>query len=76
MDIKTKYNPGQEVWLMRENKPYKMIITSVQITATLEPNKNITHDIIYHVCNGYVGGNYTEGKLFASKEELRDSLFN
>lgn len=31
MDIKTKYNIGDYVWIMRDNKPEKIRITNIEI---------------------------------------------
>lgn len=31
MDIKTKYNVGDHVWIMRDNKPTEIIISKISI---------------------------------------------
>ena len=40
MTINTKYNPGQEVWIMKDNKPIKLFVHAIRIVAGMNNDKN------------------------------------
>ena len=42
MIIKTKFEPGQEVWIMQDNKPIKLFVRSININVYSNFNKKIT----------------------------------
>lgn len=75
MNIKTKYNPGDEVWTMIENKPQCLIVNTIFIIASLSNDKEIKYGIKYNCSLSYLGGNYVEKELFATKEDLKNYLF-
>ena len=68
METKTKYNIGDKVWLIRDNRAQRSDITRVVISAE-SPDK-------YEVSYGlhYGDTEYPEDQLFRSKEELLKSL--
>lgn len=66
MTIETKYNVGDNVWLMHENKARLLTITNIDI-----------HILCSEVKTKYIlggKGSYSEAELFATKEELLNSL--
>lgn len=68
MTINTKYNEGDNVWLMLNNKPHQ---TSVKyINATVYNDKI---DIRYGLSHDE-HGQYVEDSVFTSKEDLVKSL--
>ena len=76
MIIKTKFEPGQEVWVMQDNKPINLFVYSINIVAGLDFNKQITYAMIYNLANGRFGGNFEENKIYTTKEDLKNNLFN
>lgn len=75
MNIKTKYKPGDKVWVMIKNKPQYLIVNSISIIVSLNFNKEIGYYINYNCSLGCLGGNYEEKELFATKEDLKNYLF-
>lgn len=77
MTIETKFNLNEEVWIMKDNKPYSFNIWDIQITTGLIPTDyygtKITSSIKYR---GYGGSApwFYEHQLFSTKEELLASL--
>ena len=68
MTIETKYNIGDEVWFIKDNKPQTMKVSYIEIIAASTVSKP---------CIRYGFGNferYTESLLFPTKEELLKSL--
>ena len=70
MTLETKYNPGEEVWVIRNNKPVKLIIKSIKIIANGD-----TYKISYNLTDGYMCGDFNEDVICATKEDLKDKLF-
>ena len=75
MIIETKFNPGQEVWVIKDNKPINLFIDSINIIAGLDFNKQITYTKIYNLANGHFGGKFEENEIYVTKEDLKNSLF-
>lgn len=75
MIINTKYNPGQEVWIMRDNKPLKLFIHAIRIIAGINNDKKIVYGILYNLANGSEGGDFEENEIYATKEDLKNSIF-
>lgn len=75
MNIKTKYNPGDKVWVMIQNKPEYLIVNAISIVANLTFDNEIKYNIKYNCFLGRFGGNYEEKELFATKEDLKNYLF-
>lgn len=68
MTIETKYNIGDEVWFIKDNKPQTIQVFCIEIIAASTVSKP---------CIKYGFGNferYTESHLFPTKEELLKSL--
>lgn len=69
MDIKTKYDLGQSVFFMEDNRVKEDIIDSIHIDVKYLGSKRVGK--FYY----RIGGNpYLEQKLFPTKEELLKSL--
>lgn len=71
MIIETKYNIGQEVWLMKENKPTTQVVDFIEIIAASTTSKSF---IQYGLKMEGVVERVTENHLFSTKEELIKSL--
>lgn len=81
MTVDTKFDLGNEAWMMHENKPFGMTVGAVKIhkgaTAENDPTPKIT--VSYVVTWKDAEGiprhtELTEDKLSGSKEELLASL--
>lgn len=75
MNIKTKFNPGQEVWVMYKNKPLNLFVYSIHIVIALNDDKQEISGITYNCVNGAYGGSFKENQIYNSKEELKNELF-
>jgi hypothetical protein len=82
MEITTKYNIGDEVYFINNNKVCKDIITSVHITYDIYKDKQHSQKNIYCLKNPHknnLGGLryevlFTDDNLFLKKEDLINSL--
>lgn len=72
MIIETKYNIGQEVWFMNENKACSDIITAVHTYVT-ETFLNVTYGF-GNTIRTQIVSTIKESDLFPTKEELLKSL--
>lgn len=76
MIIKAKYNIGDEVWFMYENKPIQIQIGRIEVYYGYKLNKNgeeaIEKRVVY--IDWYGEHRISESKLFPTKEELIKSL--
>lgn len=72
MTINTKYNIGQEVWFMNENKACSDIITAVHTYIT-ETFSNVTYGF-GNTIQTQIITTIKESDLFPTKEELLRSL--
>ena len=72
MKIETKFNPGQTVWIMIDNKPKQCIIDQVNPGAV---GKTYRYKDSYTI-EGYNGNSpkFYEEQIFKTKEELIESL--
>ena len=70
MIIKTKYNVGERVWYIDDNKVKSNQLACIDISChnSIEPRT----EILYTPANSF--RNYCESEIFASKEELLASL--
>lgn len=71
MVIKTKYNIGDEVWVMYDNKPSKRAVDFIEIIVASTTSKGF---IQYGLKMEGVVERMTEKYLFSTKEELLKSL--
>ena len=69
MTIETKYNIGQEVFYMKDNKVHSFTISQINIFINV-----IREEMLTMVDYGTFGICKTECELFSSKEELLKSL--
>jgi hypothetical protein len=74
MTIETKYQAGDLVWLISQDKVKTAIVRELTITEKLHPvdSKQLL-EIVYQLESMGVG-KYTESQLFHTKEELLNSL--
>lgn len=72
-EIHFKFVPQQSVWVMYENRPVEAVVNSVVISIE---HHSMPAKIVYGIemKNGH-GATYKEEFLFATKEELKESLF-
>jgi len=68
MEVNTKFNIRDEVWLVDENKVVKMIVTGLVITTTAPDSYEVKYDLNYSRCE------ITECQVFKTKVELLESL--
>ena len=83
MEIKTKFNFGQEVWLLHENKITKEIVDYIEVHIIGDAG-SFREEIKYHLSYDYSDlpfgdsdykiSDVKETRLFASPEELIESL--
>lgn len=76
MDIKTKYNIGDEVWVMVNNKPTYGDVLQIDIHIIARANtdnKYFTSKSYYYI-SGYGGNEFFEKDVFFTKGELINSL--
>ena len=71
MTIETKFNIGDEVWFMKENKPTKKVVDFIEIITASTTSKSF---IQYGLKMEGVVERVTEKYLFPTKEELLKSL--
>ena len=71
MTIETKYNIGDEVWFMNENKVYVSFIEDVRVKRN---SKNTKIEYMVESMQKKDFGLKEESALFPSKEELLKSL--
>lgn len=78
MIIETKYNIGDEVWLMMSNKPKKVTIIGLLITKGehRKSEKYTSQEIRYnlHAIGEQSYEGWTEKNLFKTREELIENL--
>ena len=66
--VKTKYNIGDKVWFISNNRVQSLDVTGVGICSELEAECKVEY--ILHFNSSWVN----ENKLFKSKKELLESL--
>ena len=72
MDIKTKYDLGQSVFFMKDNKVETSAIKQISIDVWYNKDKEIRMRIHYYLFSA--DQFYEEDNLFLTKEELLKSL--
>lgn len=75
MEIKTKYNIGDKVWLMLNNEPIQAEIECLEINVTRGVEDPKTDIIIEYGLVRYPDRRFDECDLLPSKEELKNDLF-
>ena len=72
MDIKTKYDLGQSVFFMKDNKVATSAIKQISPDVWYNKDNEIRMRIRYYLFSG--DHDYEEDNLFLTKEELLKSL--
>ena len=70
MTIETKYNIGDDVWLLYNNKAVSSRIFRIEVKVDL----HLSARIKYYLSGSDIAEFYSEDKLFPTKEELLKSL--
>lgn len=76
MEFKTKFNKGERVWFMKNNKPTEAIISAIEIFYVGTNQDRISYnatDVINPV-TWLDHTNLQESSLYNSKQELLESL--
>ena len=76
MEIRTKFKPGDPVWYMKNNKPLRMSIDRIRIFSGYEDG--VLYVRVQYTFDSFDAVNekfYDESDLFATKEELKESIF-
>lgn len=83
MEYSTKFNPGDEVWTMSQNKPHQFRVAAVEITlsAPNSPMRGRSTEILVELINTAPRNDphrltFDAQACFATKQELIDHLFN
>ena len=71
MKFNTKFSPGDEVWVMKYDRPQKYIIDKVTVSASRGFNYMPQYEMS---CSGMNAPRFSEDKLFRTKQELIESL--
>ena len=72
-EIHFKFVPQQPVWIMYENRPVEAEIKSVKISIE---HHSMPAKIEYGLAmNGGRTATFSENSIFATKEELKQSIF-
>ncbi len=71
MKIETKYNIGDELFYMKDNKIHHSYVWAVKYEETMIGAGQRVTTIIYNINSS---GDYKENELFLTKEELIKSL--
>lgn len=75
MNINTKYNVGDKVWLMHDNQVKDALVESIHTTTTIEGS--FTHsstETRYYIVSGATRLGKPENQCFRTKQELLESL--
>lgn len=71
MGIRTDFLPGQYVWIMFQNRPERFAVVTVKITIL----EDMDIKVIYTLATDVGPNEYDSSKVFATKEELKQSIF-
>ena len=76
MTITTKFDVGQEVWIMHANKPLLSKITGIHLVVMEDSRQGILTGVFYALfaVGQSLAAKHHEGEVFGSKEELIASL--
>lgn len=70
MTIETKYNIGDEIWFMKDNRPVQTLIIDIRIYVAYKGNGQSITDITY----GTDSCEKHQDEVYTSKKELLESL--
>ena len=71
MEVNSKYNINDIVWVVNRNKVIQQKIQSVETTSYVNEKEIVKTEIVYTFIGG---GKLPEYRVFKTKEELIDSL--
>ena len=72
-EIHFKFVPQQSVWVMYENRPIEAVVNSVKISIE---HHSLPARIEYGISmKSGNGATFSEEYIFATKEELKESIF-
>ena len=71
MEVNSKYNINDTVWVVNRNKVIQQKIQSVETTSYVNEKEIVKTEIVYTFIGG---GKLPEYRVFKTKEELIDSL--
>lgn len=72
-EIHFKFVPKQPVWVMYGNRPVEAVVNSVKISIE---HHSMPAEIEYGISIPNVGvATYSEESIYATKEELKESIF-
>ena len=75
MKFETRFNIGDEVWLMKNNKPKKVIISAIQIFYVNTNQDRITYNARDALDSCWLDNtNLQESQLYKTKQEMLSSL--
>lgn len=79
MKIETKYEIGQEVWVMKDDRPQKFIVNGLNVKCSSGMYKGTFHIVDSPIVTYDLGSRmsplvYNDIYLFPTKEELLKSL--
>lgn len=72
MEVECKFDVGQEVYFMHDNRVAKDKIREIRITLTAIPDSSVVKEEIWYYM--WTKGPFLGTYLFRSKEELLNSL--
>lgn len=81
VNITTKFNPGDKVYLLYKGRPTVTLVAEVTVRQSLamyqkKPNITILYSLRHPVVrDARLEGAISEDYLFATAQELKDSLF-
>lgn len=71
MGIRSDFLPGNCVWVMFQNRPERFVVVMVKITI----HEDMDVHVIYTLATDVGQKEYDSSKVFATKEELKQSIF-
>lgn len=74
MEIRTKFMPGDSVWIMEANEPIKKTITCTKVVAYFD-DKNGFVILVHHSFDRDHKYFTSEQNVAATKEELKKIIF-
>lgn len=79
MDIKTKFNPKDKVWVMLRSTPHECTIFGVVTSSTPIGPKiftRVSYNMEYEDFFGRESSSFDESEVFATKEELKQYIIS
>ena len=67
MEVKTKFNINDNIWVICDNKVVQQKIKGIEISVDIENEPEITYTLLEDK-------RYPESRIYKNKEELVDSL--